>query len=91
MELEIPSNFQRRWEGGVEEDNGESSQEGQQAQWGEGNSYRPEIGEEVMAAKGTATQHATISYSSKKGKETKHGKRKGSATPGDHSNSLKVR
>lgn len=27
----------------------------------------------------------------KKTKETKHGARKGSASPGDHSNSLKVR
>ena len=91
MELRVPNRFQRRWEGGVEEDNGESSQEGQQAQWGKGNSRCYEGGEEVMANKGITVKLVPLSGKSRKGKETKHGKRKGSATPGDHSNSMKVR
>jgi hypothetical protein len=90
-ELKVQSSFQQRWAGVGGEGNGEDRQESQQAKRCEGNSCCHDIGEEVMAVKGTATKHAAISYSSRKSKESKFGPRKGSKTPGDHSNSLKVR
>lgn len=41
--------------------------------------------------KGTVVKSVPISGTTRKGKETKFGARKGSASPGGHSNSLKVR
>jgi hypothetical protein len=44
-----------------------------------------------MAVKGYVLKVVRASYSSRKSKETKYGPRKGSKTPGNHTNSLKVR
>jgi hypothetical protein len=86
-EQRVPSRLQQRWAGVGGAGNGENRKKGQFAVRSKGNSCCQEVGEEIMVA----IKSVPVSGTTKKGKETKHGPRKGSKTAGDHSNSLKVR